>query len=103
MPYRIIFYTLAPDFKTRRFYVLETFCKVIKLQQTMNIILINTAIIKGKEKKIDTAYEERLNIACNSSAIQAISSAITQLAQKDKISYDIIDLPQNNLNASLLD
>ena len=53
-----------------------------------SIQLINTAIIKGKEKKIDTTYEDRLNEACNSSAIAAISNAITQLAETDRISYD---------------
>ncbi len=53
-----------------------------------SIQLINTAIIKGKEKKIDTTYEDRLNQACNSSAIAAISNAITQLAETDRISYD---------------
>ncbi|EPZ50549.1 hypothetical protein ABMA70_08745 [Halobacteriovorax sp. XZX-3] len=53
-----------------------------------SIQLINTAIIKGKEKKIDTTYEDRLNQACNSSAIAAISNAIQQLAETDRISYD---------------
>ncbi|MFG1493231.1 hypothetical protein ACRXCV_00710 [Halobacteriovorax sp. GFR7] len=53
-----------------------------------SIQLINTAIIKGKEKKIDTTYEDRLNQACNSTAIAAISNAIQQLAETDRISYD---------------
>ena len=52
------------------------------------IQLINTAIIKGKEKKIDTTYEERLSNACNSNAIKAISNAIANLAEMEKISYD---------------
>ncbi|AYF45926.1 MULTISPECIES: hypothetical protein [Halobacteriovorax] len=53
-----------------------------------SIQLINTAIIKGKERKIDTTYEDRLSQACNSSAIAAISNAIEQLAETDRISYD---------------
>lgn len=58
------------------------------LENQDSIQLINTAIIKGKEKRIDTTYEERLNKACNSSAIKAISCAISQLAETDRISYD---------------
>jgi LPS sulfotransferase NodH len=53
-----------------------------------SIQLINTAIIKGKERKIDTTYEERLTKACNSSAISAISDAISKLAETENISYD---------------
>lgn len=53
-----------------------------------SIQLINTAIIKGKEKKIDTTYEDRLNKACNSAAIKAISNAISQLAETERVSYD---------------
>ncbi len=52
------------------------------------IQLINTAIIKRKEKKIDTTYEERLSNACNSKAIKAISHAIATLAEEESISYD---------------
>ncbi len=52
------------------------------------IQLINTAIIKRKEKKIDTTYEERLSTACNSKALKAISNAIATLAEEESISYD---------------
>lgn len=53
-----------------------------------SIQLINTAIIKGKEKKIDTTYEDRLNTTCRGPAIKAISQAISLLAESEKISYD---------------
>lgn len=53
-----------------------------------SIQLINTAIIKGKEKRIDTTYEERLNQTCSNTAIKAISQAISILADQEKISYD---------------
>ncbi len=58
------------------------------IENQESIQLINTAIIKGKEKRIDTTYEERLNQACNSSAIKSISTAISLLAEQEKISYD---------------
>jgi len=53
-----------------------------------SIQLINTAIIKGKEKRIDATYEDRLNKACNSTAIKVISNAISELAATDGISND---------------
>ena len=53
-----------------------------------SIQLLNTAIIKSKEKKIDNTYEERLNKINNSPAIEAINKAITTLAETEKISRD---------------
>lgn len=53
-----------------------------------SIQLLNTAIIKSKEKKIDNSYEERLNKINNSPAIEAINKAITNLSETEKISRD---------------
>lgn len=52
------------------------------------IQLINTAIIKRKEKALDTTYEERLSKVCQSKALKALSVAITELAREENISYD---------------
>ncbi|EQC45154.1 hypothetical protein M899_3418 [Bacteriovorax sp. BSW11_IV] len=53
-----------------------------------SIQLINTAIIKSKEKRIDSSYEERLSATCQTEAIKALSIAISHLAESQKISYD---------------
>ncbi len=53
-----------------------------------SVQLINTAIIKSKEKKINSSYEERLSEICNTAAIQALSVAISHLAEKENISRD---------------
>lgn len=53
-----------------------------------SVQLLNTAIIKSKEKRINISYEERLSIACEKPAIKAIDQAITQLAESEKISRD---------------
>ena len=50
--------------------------------------LINTAIIKTKEKKIDSSYEERLSETCKTPAIQALSLAVGHLSEGQGISYD---------------
>lgn len=50
--------------------------------------LLNTAVIKTKEKKIDSTYEERLSEICSTPAIKALSLAITQLSDSQKISRD---------------
>ncbi|MBF0299041.1 MAG: hypothetical protein HQK51_10000 [Oligoflexia bacterium] len=62
-----------------------------------SIQMLNTAIIKSREKKIDQSYEERLRVACESPAIQALNIAINFLANNQRISCDqaavqIIDL-----------
>jgi hypothetical protein len=53
-----------------------------------SIQLLNTAIIKSKEKKIDHSYEERLNRINQSPPIEAINKAISILAESQKISRD---------------
>lgn len=53
-----------------------------------SIQLLNTAIIKSKEKKIDSSYEERLMKINNSPAIEAINKSISLLAESQKISRD---------------
>lgn len=53
-----------------------------------SVQLLNTAIIKSKEKRINISYEERLSKACNSPAVKAIDHAINQLAETQKISRD---------------
>ena len=50
--------------------------------------LLNTAIIKTKEKRIDSTYEERLTKTCDSPAIKALATAIAELSEKQKISRD---------------
>jgi hypothetical protein len=52
------------------------------------IQLLNTAIIKTKEKNIDSSYEERLSSACNTPAMKSISIAISHLSETEKISRD---------------
>ncbi|OFZ14131.1 MAG: hypothetical protein A2X86_04575 [Bdellovibrionales bacterium GWA2_49_15] len=53
-----------------------------------SVQLLNTAIIKAKEKKIDTGYEERLKEACNRPAVKALGVAVTHLSETQKISRD---------------
>jgi hypothetical protein len=53
-----------------------------------SIQLLNTAIIKSKEKRIDNSYEERLSKINNSPAIEAINKSISILAETQKISRD---------------
>lgn len=53
-----------------------------------SIQLLNTAIIKSKEKKIDNGYEERLSKINKSPAIEAINRSISLLAESQKISRD---------------
>lgn len=53
-----------------------------------SIQLLNTAIIKSKEKRIDNAYEERLTKINNSPAIDAINKSISLLSESQKISRD---------------
>ena len=53
-----------------------------------SIQLLNTAIIKSKEKKIDNSYEERLSKINNSPAIEVINKSISMLAESQKISRD---------------
>jgi endonuclease/exonuclease/phosphatase family metal-dependent hydrolase len=53
-----------------------------------SIQLLNTAIIKSKEKKVDSTYEERLSNICQTPAVKALTIAITHLSDTQKISRD---------------
>lgn len=53
-----------------------------------SVQLLNTAIIKSKEKRINISYEDRLAKACGNPAVKAIDVAVTQLAESQKISRD---------------
>ena len=50
--------------------------------------IINTAIIKSKEKRINSFYEERLIAVCQHPAIKALELAISHLSSTQKISQD---------------
>ncbi len=53
-----------------------------------SIQLLNTAIIKSKEKKINTSYEERLIKINQSREIEALNKCIAQFAEARKITKD---------------
>ena len=53
-----------------------------------SIQLLNTAIIKSKEKKVNQSFEERLSQVCNSPVIEILNKTITQYAEVQKISRD---------------
>jgi hypothetical protein len=53
-----------------------------------SIQILNTAIIKSKERKIDNSYEERLKEVCESPALTALNKAISILAETENISRD---------------
>ena len=53
-----------------------------------SIQLLNTAIIKSKEQRIDNGYEDRLTKINNSPAIEAINKSISLLAESQEISRD---------------
>lgn len=50
--------------------------------------LFNTAVIKSKEKKINSSYEERLAEVCQSPVMSALLVAVNTLAEDQKISAD---------------
>ncbi len=52
------------------------------------IQLLNTAIIKSKEKKINATYEDRLAKVCSSPVMSAILVAVENLSEEQKISKD---------------
>jgi hypothetical protein len=52
------------------------------------IQLLNTAIVKTKEKRIDSSYEERLSEICKTPAIGALSVAIEKLSETGNVSRD---------------
>jgi hypothetical protein len=52
------------------------------------IQLLNTAIIKSKERKINTSFETRLTTICNSPVVNALVIAIDHLSEEQNISKD---------------
>lgn len=52
------------------------------------IQILNTAIVKSKEKRINASYEERLAKICNSPVMDALLIAIDHLAEQEKLSKD---------------
>ena len=56
--------------------------------QQESVQLLNTAIIKSKEKKVNRGFESRLSETCSSPAIKALDVAISQLSESQNISRD---------------
>lgn len=52
------------------------------------IQLLNTAVIKSKEKRINATYEERLAKICTSPVMNALLVAVDHLSEDQKISKD---------------
>ncbi len=52
------------------------------------IQLLNTAVIKSKERKLNSSYEERLSKTCSSPAMKSLELAVNHLAEAQKISRD---------------
>lgn len=52
------------------------------------IQLLNTAIVKTKEKRIDSSYEDRLSETCGKPAVKALAIAIENLSESQSISRD---------------
>ena len=52
------------------------------------IQLLNTAVIKSKEKRINATYEERLAVICNSPVMNALLVAVDHLSEDQKVSKD---------------
>lgn len=52
------------------------------------IQLLNTAVIKSKEKRINASYEDRLEKICNSPVMEALLVAIDHLSEQEKMSKD---------------
>lgn len=50
--------------------------------------LLNTAIVKTKERRIDSSYEERLTETCKNPAMDALAVAIKSLSESQNISRD---------------
>ena len=53
-----------------------------------SIQLINTAIIKSKESRLESSYEDRLSETCQKPAIKSLSVAISHLSEAQKITRD---------------
>jgi hypothetical protein len=52
------------------------------------IQLLNTAVIKSKEKKINTSFESKLTTVCASPVMSSLIVAIDHLSETQKISKD---------------
>jgi hypothetical protein len=52
------------------------------------IQLLNTAVIKSKERKINTSFESKLTTICNSPVMNSLIVAIDHLSESQKISKD---------------
>ncbi len=52
------------------------------------IQLLNTAIVKSKELKIDDSYEERLKKVCESPAVEHLNKAIQNLSSSANLTHD---------------
>ncbi len=52
------------------------------------IQLLNTAIVKTKERSIDESYEQRLKGVCESPVIEVLNKAITALSESQNVSRD---------------
>ena len=50
--------------------------------------IINTAIVKSKERQINDSYEERFGAICQHPALKALNVAISHLSSTQKISQD---------------
>lgn len=50
--------------------------------------LLNTAIVKSKERGINTSFESKLNTICHSPVMASLLVAIDHLAEKQNISRD---------------
>lgn len=53
-----------------------------------SIQLFNTAVIKSKEKDIDSKYEDRLKKVCETPVMEALNKAAIHLSETQKISRD---------------
>ena len=53
-----------------------------------SVQLLNTAIIKSKEKSIDDRFEQRLSKACENPSIEALGIAVNYLSDQQNISRD---------------
>ncbi len=53
-----------------------------------SIQLLNTAIIKSKEKKLNQSFEERLQNVWNSPVVEILNKTIAQYSEIQKISRD---------------
>jgi hypothetical protein len=56
--------------------------------QMDSIQILNTAIVKSKEKKIDSSDETRLKSLCQKPVIESLNKAIIHLAETQHISRD---------------